>query len=353
METTLHPLDKFTAQIEHSISRGIDYLYHHQYPNGEFCVYMSGDDPMQGWNQPDSSIFPSALIGSSLTFLGDYPGVNEMLNKTAWFLKSQIGRGATWNHYTNAHRLKSLCPQDVDDTACVSSLLQKCRIDFPENTSLLLDNRRKDGLFYTWFAWRLQVNSNKTYWRLALKEFLHPVQSFRFWRKMECKRDDVDAVVNANVLYYLGDIKETQPIIKWMLETITDRKEANCDKWYRNIFTVYYFFSRNYHAGIHKLEPFKTAIIDRILARSNGDGSFGDGVVDTSLAICSLLNLGFQGDELTRGVRFLIASQTDTGEWQRWRIYYGGPQKVVGFGSEELSTAFCLEALARFKKSIR
>lgn len=352
METTLHAGDNFTVQIEHSISKGIDYLHQHQYPSGEFCVYMSGDDAMQGWNHPDSSIFPSVLIGTSLSFLSDYSKAKEMLNKTASFLRYQIGIGSTWNHYTHTHYLRPLCPQDADDTACVSSLLQKCRIDFPaaENVPLILSNRRRDGLFYTWFALRAQLNSNKNYWRLVSKEFLNPFKAFMFWRKMECERYDIDAVVNANILYYLGDIKETQPVIDWMLKIIDDHKETDCDKWYRNVFTVYYFFSRNYYAGITKLEPFRMTIIDRILAKSNSDGGVGDSVTDTGLAICSLLNLNFKGDQLTKAIRFLIESQKTTGEWERRRIYYGGPKKIVGFGSEELSTGFCLEALARYKK---
>ena len=355
METYGFTIDKFMAQIEDSISRGLNYLCHHQYPNGEFCVYMSGDDAMRGWNQPDSSIFPSSLIGSSLCFLKEYPIARDMLAKTGWFLRCQMGRGATWNHYTNSHMLRALCPQDADDTACVSKLLEQCGVDFPsaQNISLLLDNRRKDGLFYTWITFRLLPNTNKDYWLLALKEFLHPLKSFMFWQKMECKKNDVDAVVNANILYYLGDIKETQPIIEWMLKIIEENKEAHCDKWYRNVLTVYYFFSRNYHAGIAKLEAIKNTIISRILVLINSDGSIGDCVADTSFAVCTLLNFNFSGPELTNAVRFIMTSQKDTGEWERCRIYYGGPKKIVGFGSEELTTAFCLEALARYQKRIR
>lgn len=354
LQTTPTHIEFEKKQIEDSISKGIDYLFHHQYPNGEFCVYLSGDDAMQDWNLPESSIFPSALIGSSLLFLKNNTKVEEILTRTAFFLRYQMGRGATWNHYGNFHPYRSICPQDADDTACVSSFLLKRNINFPkqQNISLLLHNRRKDGLFYTWFTFHFQWNSNTTYWRLILKELLHPVKTFFFWKKLECTRNDVDTVVNANVLYYLGNNKETQPVIELLLRTINENRESDCDKWYRNIFTVYYFITRNYYAGITQLEPLKEKIIRRILLKWNKDGSFGEGLTDTAFAVCTLLNLNYSGVELKKAIYFIMQSQKTTGNWERWRIYYGGPKKIFGFGSEELTTAFCLEALERYKLSL-
>ena len=350
MQNCLVNTDFEREQIENCISKGIDYLFQHQYPNGEFCVYLSGDDAMQEWNLPESSIFPSALIGSCLLFLKNNSKVEEILDRTASFLRYQMGCGGTWNHYGNFHPYRQVCPQDADDTACVSSFLIKRNIDFPkqQNISLLLDNRRKDGLFYTWFTFHFQWNSNKTYWRLALKELMHPVKSFFFWKNLECTRNDVDTVVNANVLYYLGNSKETQPVIELLLRTILENRENNCDKWYRNIFTVYYFITRNYYDGVTQLEPVRETIIKRILSKFNEDGSFGEGVADTAFAVCALLNLNYSGEELKKAIHFIIQSQQPTGNWLRWRIYYGGPKKIFGFGSEELTTAFCLEALQRY-----
>jgi len=340
-----------SEEIRQSISKGIDYLYHHQYPNGEFCVYISGDDAMEGWNHPDSSNFGPALIGSSLLFLKEYPKVEEILDKTAAFLRYQMARGGTWHHYTNLHYLRSLCPLDVDDTSCISDFLRKRNIDFPrdDNRALLLANRRKDGLFYTWFTFRFRPNSNKTYWRIALKEFRHPVKSFLFWRSAECGRYDVDSIVNANVLYYLGDQETTQPVIDLLIKLIEEGREGDCDKWYLNPFTAYYFISRNYYAGITKLEPTRKAIIDRIILQFKKDGSFGESVADTALAACSLMNFNYSSSELTKAMQYLIKAQKETGEWERRRIYYMGPSKTVGSGSEELTTAFCLEALERYR----
>ena len=168
-----------------------------------------------------------------------------------------------------------------------------------------------------------------------------------FWRH-EAGRYDIDAVVNANVLYYLGDIEETQPVIEYLLRIIAENREADCDTWYRNPFSVYYFFSRNYYAGISRLEPMRQPVIDRILAQSKPDGRIGETPLDTALAACTLLNFNYTGHALDKAIGFLISSQRETGEWERRILYYGGPKKLSGYGSEELTTGFCVEALSKF-----
>lgn len=338
-----------TPPLTHPVSQALNYLHNHQLPNGEFSAYMSGDEPMKEWVLPMGMIFPTALICHSLLFLKDDPRVEEMLAKSAVFLRYQIGRGATWNHFVNFHPLRKACPQDVDDTVCVSSFLLTRYQDFKReaNMQLICDNRAGNGLFYTWFALRLRPNRNLAYWRLALAQWKHPLQSVMFWRH-EAGFYDIDAVVNANVLYYLGDVDETQPVIDYLLRIISDKRESDCDTWYRNPFSVYYFFSRNYYKGIHKLEPMRQPIIDRIAAQAAPGGQIGETPLDTALAACTLLNLHYKGPVLDGAIGFLIASQHGTGEWDRRILYYGGPKKRSGYGSEELTTGFCLEALARY-----
>lgn len=345
-------MNDFIASISTGVTKGISFLHQHQLHNGEFCSYISAEDPMKSWCLPDSAVFPSILIGNSLLFLSDYPEVEEILNKTSDFLMSQMQRGGVWHHFTNQHYLRKICPLDVDDTASASSFLQarKLNIPNPSNIPLLLSNRNKDGLFYSWFLLRFWLNKNRTYWRLVMAELLRPIQSFYFWKKMECERGDVDAVVNANVLYYLGDIEETQPVIQQILSVIAAYKENDCDKWYRNPFTVYYFFSRNYHKGITKLEPARLPVIERILSKAKPDGRIGESLLDTALAVCSLLNWKYNDVIVEKAVRFILASQCKNGEWERWLLYYGGPKLLQGWGSEEMTTAFCLEALARYYK---
>lgn len=342
-------------EIDESITKGINYLHDHQLPNGEFLFYMSADDAMQSWNLPESSIFPAALIGHCLLSLRNQVKTKEIILNTAHFLHYQMDRGGTWNHYTILHRLRNLCPQDLDDTACVSQFLKTLEFNIPwqSNQKLILDNRRSDGLFYTWIIFRWKVNTNLLYWNYTAKELKHIFKSLIFWHKFECTRYDVDAVVNANILYYLGKRKETQPIISYLIDVIKKNKEHDCDKWYRKDLTVYYFISRNFNNDIFELEDIRTEIIERIISKCHKDGSIGESSLDTALALTTLINLNYQGSEIINGINNLLKMQLERGNWKRWAFYYGGPKKLSCFGSEELTTAFCLEALAKFRNGIK
>jgi len=69
------------------------------------------------------------------------------------------------------------------------------------------------------------------------------------------------------------------------------------------------------------------------------------------LGICTLLDLGWEEEGLEAFVQYVLNAQSSKGFWERRILYYGGPKKLIGWGSEELTTAFCLEALARYGSS--
>jgi hypothetical protein len=85
-----------------------------------------------------------------------------------------------------------------------------------------------------------------------------------------------------------------------------------------------------------------------MLAKHRKNGSFGKSELDTAMAISSLIDLKYEGKELLQGINYLVDNQSINGNWKRWAFYYTGPTGH-GMGSEELTTAFCLEALARFR----
>ncbi|RSK45175.1 hypothetical protein EI291_18870 [Hymenobacter rigui] len=282
------------------------------------------------------------------------PLADQILTQATKFLRDQMNYGGLWNHFTNYHRFRHLCPLDIDDTSCVSALLRARGIacPVPTNIPLILANRNDEGLFYSWFLLRFRWVKNRTFWRVTLPELLRPIQSLLFWYGVEASRNDVDGVVNANALYYLGDIPDTQPVIEYILRIIAENKEHDCDLWYRDSFFVYYFFTRNYYAGITKLEPLRAPIISRILAQAKPDGRLGETLADTAWAVCSLLNLHSNPPEIEAAVRYILQAQAEHGSWARWLLYYGGPKRILGWGSEEMTTGFCLEALARYRKLI-
>ena len=338
----------------------MSFLSAQQLANGGFRCYMSNNDDMlayegspAGWFVEDSVVFPTTLIGNSLLFVASEPMVNDMLDKVCTFLLSQRKAGSAWNHFVQDHPLYILCPFDLDDTACASALLKARNVDFPSNTDLVLKNINFKKLFYTWITLRAKFNFNKAYWRLSLREMKRPLKSIVFWYKMACNRTDVDAVVNANVLFYMGETENSPYVVDYLLNIIANKQEATCDKWYRNVFTVYYFISRTYHSGISGLKPAADAITERVLKQLKPNGSIGESVLDTALAVCTLLNFNYNKPELIPVIEFLLNSQADNGSWAKRGYYYDGPKKIVSWGSEGLTTGICLEALARYKKLLQ
>ena len=349
-------MDTLLPAIDQAIERGLGYLHEHQYPSGEFCCYIAADDPMQGWCVPESTLFTTTVIASCLLPLAAAQPVAEgLIAKAVAFLEYQMYWGGVWPVFSDLHRWRWIVPYDTDSLAYTSALMQARGIDCPNpsNVPLLLANRTSKGLFYTWFVLRLRWQTNRTYWRLAARELRQPLTSFGFWRVNECTRADVDMGINTNILYYLGDVAETQPIIKALLQVIAEGREDDCDKWYRNPFTIYYLLSRAYVKGVDKLAPAGPAIIARMLATAQPDGQLGKSIMDTALGITTLLNLGYAGPALHSAVAHLLRAQAAPGNWARWLFYYGGPKLLQGWGSEEVTTGFGLEALARYRTHIQ
>lgn len=341
--------------LEQSISKAVDYLYYRQYHNGEFCCYISDNEAIKGWMAPDSAVFPTALIAGALICTQEDTRVDSILRKSTFFFECQMQPGGVWNYFTKWSRYSLTLPHDADDTACVSAVFRDRNIEWPrpDNKVLLYINRNAKGLFYTWFAMHLKLSRNLRYWRLALREFGPPWTRQLVWIKTDCKRNDVDAGVNANVLYYLGENSLTKPAVDYLINIIEEGREDECDKWYRSRFFIYYFLSRNIREGIKGLEPVRRLVIERIVAAVQEDGKVGKSVLHTALAVCSLVSLSYKGPALDRSVQYLLAQQRSHGEWERWAFYFGGGfGKMHCWGSEELTTAFCVEALVRYRDGI-
>lgn len=335
-------------RIEAAINKGLDYLSQHQYPNGEFCTYISPDDAMQEWCITDSIVFITSVIGSCLLPLSKIPVAASILSRATDFIRGQMVGGGVWNFYSIIHPMRRILPYDADSLSFASHFLMERGEQIPErnNKQLLLDNRARNGLFYTWFVLHPKLHTNKTLWRLSLRGFRTPVHCFLFLLR---NGEDVNIGVNASILSYLGDIPATAPVISEIIKVIADGREHDCDKWYRNPFTIYYLTGRAYHRGVKKLQPVAETIIERILATASADGQLGGSIFDTAIGATTLINLGCRSKVLHKAIDFLITHQGAYGEWPRWLFFYINPGSRYGWGSEELTTAFCLEAIARYK----
>lgn len=337
--------------VKEAIDSGINYLCAHQHPNGEFCCYIAGDDTIEQWSYPDTTVFPTSLITGCLIDLPQNEQLRQIFERAGSFLMQQMMGYGVWGHYTKRHPFFGICPADADDTALASYALSRLGMPFPENRHLLRYNRSTKGLFYTWFVLRLNKSRNITYWKVLMQEVKNLVKTFVLFMRHECSRGDIDAVVNANVIYYLKDYAQTVDVTTYLSTIILEGRESNCDKWYLNPFIVYYSISRNYPYCEDLLEECRMLIIERILATQQDDGKLGVSSLDTALGISSLMYLRCSDQNaIEKSVLYLLGRQSKNGDWSRRLFYYGGPKRIVGWGSEELTTGFCLEALGLYHK---
>lgn len=273
-----------------------------------------------------------------------------MLDRAMSFLKAEMESGGAWRYWSKAHPSHSLIPPDIDDTVCCSLVLRQQKVEFTPNTDLILANRNNKGLLYTWFSPRLPAPLNLSYWRIALRTLLNPLAFCLFWTVNESKPDDVDSVVNANALCYLGARQETEPLIRHLCEIIEKDEEQSSDKWHLSPLNLYYSVSRALFMGVQELHKIRELVISKIGALSHPDGMIGTSSLDTALAACALINLQNGGDLLDSAIQHLLNQQREDGAWSRSPLYYGGPKKYFGWGSEELTAGFALEALARYRE---
>jgi hypothetical protein len=170
------------------------------------------------------------------------------------------------------------------------------------------------------------------------------------WLQLSHFKSDVDMAVNANVILYLGENERTPAACKELTKIIIENSEGNASKFYSDTLAFYYILSRAYFYGARSLEQAAALVPERIARRQKTDGSFGN-ALRTALAACSLLNCGqAEAAGLREAVRHIAATQAADGSWPRAALY-SGPNKVAWFGSEELTTAFCVEALARYRNT--
>ncbi|MEO8619701.1 MAG: hypothetical protein ABI625_01475 [bacterium] len=334
-----------------AIERGTAFLAARQLPSGEFVCYRSTDATLKTARETDSSPFPTALIAYSLGFVGSSES-RAMLARAMTFFVAEMEGPGMWRYWTRAHVNHGMIPVDLDDVACVSYVLRREGVPFPSNARLLAANRDRNGRFHTWIVPRMPLPRNFAWWRVALWQWANPAKAHYFWKLNECEPQDVDGVVNANVLLYLGSCDETRGVVPYLETIMRNGEEARCDKWHLNVFTFHYSIARAFRDGVRSLGAMRNESVRRIVEHARPDGGIGNSELDTALAVCALVAWQSESPALHRAVDSLLARQGVAGEWPATVMYYGGPKRFFGWGSEELTTGFCLEALARFRMHV-
>lgn len=332
-------------QIERSLARALAFLEHRQLPTGEFRV-LAWDPYLPGGCIVDPSVFPTALIAQALS---SCPAADGLCDRAQRFLLGEMDRHELWRHWSRENPRHRELPPDLDDTSCAAAFLSKRGVALGSNRELMLANRDRDGLFFTWITPRLRWTPRR-HRKVALAQLRHIPTLYMFFTRTAAAPYDVDAAVNANCLFYLGEFDGRDRIENHLVELLRAGRETSCDKWYDNPFIIWYFFSRAL-TGPAFAETAAAIIAERLAEARPANA------LEVALAICGRLNCG---RPVPAGLlASLLAAQTPSGGWPLAAFYSGGRAKLgdgsfaqtrpdmTRWGSEELTTGLCVEALSR------
>jgi hypothetical protein len=288
-------MDDLTGQeINQSIGRGLDFLQGAQLDHGEFSTYGCEDHEMT-LCEFDSSPFVTAQVLYSIKDIGDMRA-DRMAASGADFLISEKESVGIWRYWSSRNS-KEIEP-DLDDTAVISYVVTQRQI--PLDNVNVFENNRKDELFMTWIG----VADN-----------------------------DVDCVVNANVLLYLGD--RYQGVCTYINDAIA--KGEGCSTYYPDQLALYYAVSRA--KNVSCLRENRDTVVRRIISQEPADA------LQAALTANTLMNFGYKGRELDAAIESLVREQRSDGSWPRVQFYLG---PAPFYGSEELTTALSVEALNKY-----
>jgi hypothetical protein len=328
-----------------AVDAALAFLAREQRPDGEFPTFRARDAAISREREYDSTPFGTAYVLHALSYV-DRPLVPELASRALDFLAAEMEPYGVWRYWTSHHPRHAAIPPDLDDTCCASAALLRFGRPVAANQELILANRDPRGLFYTWLVPRRGRGRPRAYWSVTLRQLPISGPRLYFWTLTEASPSDIDCVVNANVLHYLGDRPEAGPVVEYLRRALEGGRAGACDKWHRNACAFYYAVSRAYASGARALAPLiepLTVRIEAALARAAGLAP-----AEVALAVSALLNLGHRPADLEAAIGRLVAVQKDDGSWPAFALYWGGrAERNHCWGSEALTTSLCIEAVAR------
>jgi len=309
------------AEVARALARGVAFLESTQLPSGEIPVEIAGTEQMDGDRTRDPAVFPTAVAARVLAIVSSAQRVHA---RALDLLAREMSSDGLWRHPSSDLPNHRATPFDLDDTSITSAAMRAAGRPVPNNIPQLIAHREPNSLFRTWIvSWSR-----------------HPFRTYRFFcRWRVAKVHDVDAVINANVVYYLGRRAETSAAIDHLLAVLRANDEMASTIWYGNPFIVWYFFS---HALCGLAPEAGEIILSRVAAATPRNA--------LELALASSTR-SLWGRDCDPGP--LVAAQLPSGAWPRAGLYHMGRRradaqpKAPWWGSESLTTLFAVEALSR------
>jgi hypothetical protein len=314
-----------SARIALHQRNGLEYLAKEQQADGSFVSFSSPDESDFTDALSFQSVFSSALILSCLCQVEVSDSLRSIKQKLVSFLLAQKSPQWTWN-YWNRYSVEARTlayPDDLDDTFCALTALTLADSSFingeimAQVVSILVAGEVDEGGPY--------------------KTWIVPKNAAPIWQ-------DVDAVVNSNIAYFLS----LQGIVLPSLQRYFDQIIASSlytSPYYPTPYPFLYFLSRFYQG--EQCPSLISFLWEKRVAKR------WQTPLASALAVCALLSFGIRTTLLSEPISFLLDTQEKDGSWPAAVFYTGVNPKHDGLyfaGSPALTTAFCLLALSTYKQ---
>lgn len=311
----------FRKEIEGAIAAGVDFLLATQRKSGEIPLRAT-EDLFEGVWRYDQCVFGTAMAIECLRPVGGKT-TRQIIRAGQSFLMSAMESGGLWR-YRQGEDIENRLPPDVDDTVYASLALRDCDRAVLEaiagNIPRILACRDETGRFLTWIG--------HSPWR-----------------------NDVDPVVNANVLRYLGESEDTGGAVRQLIRVVETGRICQCNRYYVGALPFWYATAK-----ARASSPSLRVKTDLILVRLD---EICEGISDLSVLESALLVSAWCSCTRVLNSKILfcasqvLESQEGDGGWEVSPLY-GEPPPPVRFnrwyGSRALTSAICLEALALVRR---
>jgi hypothetical protein len=315
-------VDELRVQCAFALQNGLDFVAASQTPTGGFVTdSWHVDNPKE--IEPVDATFTASQILFSLSFCTDSATAHGTCNRVVTYLLAQQQANGLFPYYGKATP-KAISP-DVDDTSLAWAALKRSGQSIRRETlSAVRANMNEAGVLNTWIGDRSTLVAVDT--------------------------GELDAVVNSNALLMFGSVGETiDSVCKFVLANAESEQFRNGSPYYESPVAFTHAFSRAYADGNARcLSEGAAKIRAATLSLQKPDGGWGDDL-ETAEGVITLLNLGYRGDALDRGIRAILTRQNSDGGWALTTVYRG-IGVPLRYGARSITTAACIEALTKYSK---
>jgi hypothetical protein len=155
-----------------------------------------------------------------------------------------------------------------------------------------------------------------------------------------------EPVVNAEVLRFLvvtgaRSIGEVAPLVRYLRDEVVAAASRPPAGLFSNPLCFFHSVARTWsQAGLPDAGGLAADLAPRVISMQDESGGFG-GPLSNALGVSTLLDIGYEGDELERGLVAVARGRLRWGGWGHEDFLAGG------FGSPAWTTALSIAALAR------